>query len=119
MRFRLSRSARRGPAGSKTRLRKMRYPKRLTDIAAEAEADEADAKRVAAAEAEAAEWKDKYLRLHAEWDNYRRRTTEQRDEEKIRATEKLMEDLLSRYSTISSVRSTTPRKTAKRDCLAA
>ena len=32
--------------------------------------------------------------LHAEWDTYRRRMTEQRAEEKVRATEKLMENLL-------------------------
>jgi len=34
------------------------------------------------------------MRLHAEWDTYRRRTQEQRVEERARATEKLMEDLL-------------------------
>ncbi|MDO4182888.1 MAG: nucleotide exchange factor GrpE [Coriobacteriia bacterium] len=46
------------------------------------------------AQAEVAEWKDKYLRLHAEWDTYRRRTTEQRAEEKARATEKLVGDII-------------------------
>lgn len=49
---------------------------------------------VAAAKQEAADWQDRYMRLHAEWDTYRRRMTEQRAEEKARATEKLMEDLL-------------------------
>ena len=49
---------------------------------------------VAAAQAEVAEWKDKYMRLHAEWDTYRRRTNEQREVEKARATEKLVESLL-------------------------
>lgn len=44
--------------------------------------------------AEAAEWKDKYVRLHAEWDTYRRRMGEQREEEKARATEKLVVSLL-------------------------
>ena len=43
---------------------------------------------------EASDWQDRYLRLHAEWDTYRRRMTEQRAEEKARATEKLMENLL-------------------------
>ncbi len=43
---------------------------------------------------EAALWKDKYLRLHAEWDTYRRRMNEQRAEEKVRATEKLVEELI-------------------------
>lgn len=49
---------------------------------------------VAAAKAEAADWQDKYVRLHAEWDTYRRRMGEQREAEKARATEKLMESLL-------------------------
>ena len=43
---------------------------------------------------EAADWQDKYVRLHAEWDTYRRRMTEQREAEKVRATEKLMESLI-------------------------
>ena len=43
---------------------------------------------------DAQEWQDRYLRLHAEWDTYRRRMTDQRAEEKVRATEKLMENLL-------------------------
>ena len=54
--------------------------------------DEGDA--IAAARAEVAEWKDKYMRLHAEWDTYRRRTNEQRAAEKARATEKLVTSLL-------------------------
>ena len=68
------------------------------DIVAEAEAviDEA-AEAIDELEKlrkDAQEWQDRYLRLHAEWDTYRRRTTEQRAEEKQRATEKLMENLL-------------------------
>ena len=58
--------------------------------AAAANNDEA----VAKAAAEVAEWKDKYVRLHAEWDTYRRRINEQREEEKARATEKLVVSLL-------------------------
>lgn len=46
------------------------------------------------AQAEAKDWQDKYVRLHAEWDTYRRRTAEQRTQEKARATEKLVESLL-------------------------
>ena len=67
---------------------------------AAAEADTADATEadagdeLAAAQAQAQEWQDRYLRLHAEWDTYRRRMGEQRAEEKARATEGLMEDLL-------------------------
>ncbi len=40
------------------------------------------------------DWKDKYLRLHADWDNYRRRMDEQRADERVRATENLMRDLI-------------------------
>ena len=67
------------------------------DLIAEAEAivEEASAAdQLEAARAEATEWQDRYMRLHAEWDTYRRRTNEQRAEEKVRTTEKLMEDLL-------------------------
>ena len=49
---------------------------------------------VAKAKEEAAEWQVKYLRLHAEWDTYRRRMKEQREEESRRATEKLVEDII-------------------------
>ena len=42
------------------------------------------------AQADAAEWQDKFVRLHAEWDTYRRRTAEQREAEKSRAAEKLV-----------------------------
>ena len=57
------------------------------------EAEKAAAE-LAAAKAEAAEWKDKFMRLHAEWDTYRRRTNEQREAEKARAAEKLVTSLL-------------------------
>lgn len=40
------------------------------------------------------DWHDKYLRLHADWENYRRRMDEQRADERVRATEKLMSELL-------------------------
>jgi molecular chaperone GrpE len=49
---------------------------------------------LAKAQEEAGAWKDKYYRLHAEWDTYRRRMNEQRAEEKLRATEKLIEELV-------------------------
>lgn len=68
----------------------------IDEEAPEAEtAEDAPAEADAAAAAkEAAAWKDKYLRLHAEWDTYRRRMNEQREEEKIRAAEKLVEGLI-------------------------
>ena len=50
--------------------------------------------QLAAAREQEAEWKDKFMRLHAEWDTYRRRTSEQREEEKARATEGLVESLI-------------------------
>ena len=71
------------------------------EIIAEAEAVVEEAaeglsaeEQLEAAHAKAKEWQDRYMRLHAEWDTYRRRTQDQRAEEKTRATEKLMENLL-------------------------
>lgn len=67
------------------------------DLIAEAEAivdEAAEAETLEKAQASVQEWKDRYMRLHAEWDTYRRRTQEQRAEEKVRATEKLMGNLL-------------------------
>ena len=69
------------------------------DIVSEAEAVVEEAAAAAAGELEklrkeASDWHDRYLRLHAEWDTYRRRTTEQRAEEKARAAEKLVENML-------------------------
>ncbi len=75
----------------------------LVDAVLEAEAaaivddalDEAEAEAQAAdAEREAAEWKDKYVRLHAEWDTYRRRTKEQQEIQKALAAEKLVTSLI-------------------------
>lgn len=61
---------------------------------ASAEPQESAADEIAKAKAEAADWHDKFLRLHAEWDTYRRRTSEQREAEKKRAAEKLITSLL-------------------------
>ena len=67
----------------------------LEQAAAEAVASAIEeSEDLAAAKAESADWQDKYVRLHAEWDTYRRRMTEQREAEKVRATEKLMESLI-------------------------
>lgn len=62
----------------------------------EAQAEEAPTndELVEKAQAEAKDWQDKCLRLHAEWDTYRRRTAEQREQERLRAGEKLVEKLL-------------------------
>ena len=50
--------------------------------------------QLAAAQEAEREWQDKFMRLHAEWDTYRRRTNEAREDEKARATEGLVGDLL-------------------------
>lgn len=49
---------------------------------------------IAKAQAEAEDWKGRFMRLHAEWDTYRRRTEEQRAEDKARAGENLVSSLL-------------------------
>ena len=56
--------------------------------------DSAIAEELAAAKAEAAQMKDRYARLQAEWDNYRKRTAAERESERARAAEKLVTDLL-------------------------
>ncbi len=66
-------------------------------VDAEQEAKESEASpedELEKALADAKEWQDKYLRLHAEWDTYRRRMKEQRAEETTRATEGLMKNLI-------------------------
>lgn len=58
------------------------------------EAPEADEDPLAKALAEVEDWKGRFMRLHAEWDTYRRRTEEQRAEDKARAGENLVTGLL-------------------------
>ena len=47
-------------------------------IEEDAEGEEPEEDPVEKAKAEADAWRDKYFRLHAEWDTYRRRMNEQR-----------------------------------------
>jgi molecular chaperone GrpE len=49
---------------------------------------------IAVALAEAAEMRDKALRAQAEFDNFRKRVTREREDERKRATERLVEELL-------------------------
>lgn len=49
---------------------------------------------LAKAKAEAADARDSYLRLKAEWDNFRKRTAAERESERVRASEKLVKDLI-------------------------
>ena len=58
------------------------------------EAQPEPADELAQAKAEAAEMRDQYLRLQAEWDNFRKRTAAERESEKVRASEKLVKDLI-------------------------
>ncbi len=44
--------------------------------------------------AEVTELRDRYARLQAEWDNYRKRTQAERESERVRAAESLVVDLL-------------------------
>lgn len=64
------------------------------DVVEQAERILDESEELAQAKAETKDWQDKYLRLHAEWDTYRRRTNEQRAEEKRRAAENLVMGLL-------------------------
>ncbi|MBF0990502.1 MAG: nucleotide exchange factor GrpE [Atopobium sp.] len=50
--------------------------------------------QIEAAKQQAVEANDRFLRLQADWDNYRRRTAQERLDERQRATEKLVVDLL-------------------------
>lgn len=50
--------------------------------------------QIDSAKQQAAEANDRFLRLQADWDNYRRRTAQERLDERQRATEKLVVDLL-------------------------
>lgn len=62
--------------------------------AAEAVVETAAEDLLAQAKAEAEDWQGRFMRLHAEWDTYRRRTEDQRAEERLRAGENLVESLL-------------------------
>ncbi len=66
----------------------------VLEPAEDASEGDAAAEELAKAKAEADSWQDKYVRLHAEWDTYRRRMNEQREAEKARATEKLVTSLI-------------------------
>lgn len=56
--------------------------------------DKSPEDELAAAKAEAAEAKDRYLRLQAEWDNFRKRSASERADERNRACERLVSNLL-------------------------
>ena len=60
----------------------------------QAEGEEPAAESIEEPQKEEIDWQDKYLRLHADWENYRKRMDEQRADERARATENLMKELL-------------------------
>lgn len=64
------------------------------EAAAELTPEEKMAKEVADAQAETEEWKDKYLRLSAEFDNYRKRTLKEKAELIKNAGEKTITAIL-------------------------
>ena len=65
-----------------------------TDVEEVAEGEEVAEDSVDEPQKEEIDWQDKYLRLHADWENYRKRMDEQRADERVRATENLMKELL-------------------------
>ena len=60
----------------------------------QAEAPGADEDPLAKALAEVEDWKGRFMRLHAEWDTYRRRMNEQREEDKKQAASKMVDNLI-------------------------
>ncbi len=64
-----------------------------SDKAADA-VDSASDELLKKAEESAKDWQDRFLRLHAEWDTYRRRTNEQRAEDKKQAGEDIVKGLI-------------------------
>jgi molecular chaperone GrpE len=61
----------------------------IAEAAAQALADE-----LAAVTRERDEYLDRYLRLKAEWDNYRKRSQREKEEQRLRAAETVVESLL-------------------------
>ena len=66
----------------------------IEEVEASSGSAEAEPDPLAVAQAEAAEIRDRFIRLQAEWDNYRKRTAQEREQERRRAAEGVMERLL-------------------------
>ncbi len=69
-------------------------PGAVEDGAADSEAQGDEDQEPDDVSSELAEMCDRYARLQAEWDNYRKRTAAEREQERSRATEKLVTNLL-------------------------
>jgi molecular chaperone GrpE len=87
-----------------------------TAEAAEVTAEPAD--QAAALEAELADLKDRYLRLAAEYDNFRKRTARERDEVRLRAQAEVGRRLLDALDDLGRVAHLDPAATAVADVLA-
>ncbi len=86
---------------------------------AEAEAVEvAEApERVAALEAELADLKDRYLRLAADYDNFRKRAARERDELRLRSQAELVRRLIEELDDLGRVAHLDPEATAAADVI--
>lgn len=71
-----------------------------------------------AVEAELAEWKDRHLRLAAEYDNFRKRTARERDELRMRAQADLARRLLDALDDLGRVAHLDPAAAAAPDVIA-
>jgi len=71
-----------------------------------------------AVEAELVEWKDRHLRLAAEYDNFRKRTARERDELRTRAQADLARRLLEALDDLGRVAHLDPASTAAPDVIA-
>jgi molecular chaperone GrpE len=72
----------------------------------------------AALEAELAEWRDRHLRLAAEYDNFRKRAARERDELRSRAQADLARRLLEALDDLGRVADLDPAATAAPDVIA-
>lgn len=73
---------------------KLKYEKATAELAEVREQLAAAEEAKATAESQAADAAGRHARLQADWENYRRRTAQERLDERARATEKLVESLL-------------------------
>lgn len=73
--------------------------------------------RVAALEAELAELKDRYLRLAADYDNFRKRANRERDELRLRSQAELVRRLIEELDDLGRVAHLDPAATAAADVI--
>jgi len=76
------------------------------------------ADRASALEAELADLKDRYLRLAADYDNFRKRVTRERDEVRLRSQADLVRKLIEELDDLGRVAHLDPATTAAADVIA-